>query len=151
MTMIRTAALLASLSLPAAAHAQPTGFVPCEENSPASLNNLWVGENGEGIRTFYEGSVTLLRIDTIEPAAASSGVIVMMWIGQDLSDIERLCWVNSGHGLVDIDGTQSSYHPAEGLTLTIPTSRTNHDNGDRIDEAIRFRLNVGAGTLTPLD
>lgn len=148
MTIIRTAALLAALSLPAAAQAQPSGFAPCDGDE---LTLLQIGEDGEGIRSFYDGSVTLLRIDTIEPAAASGGLVVMMWTGSDLSDIDRLCWVNTGHGLVDIDATQSSYDPAEGLTLTIPTARIDQSSGQRIDGAIRFRLNVGAGTLTPLD
>jgi len=147
MTMIRTAALLAALSLPAAAQAQPTGFAPCEGSE---LYQLQIGEDGEGIRTFYEGSVTLLRIDTIEPAAASGGVVVMMWTGSDLSDIDRSCWVNTGHGLIDIDATESSYNPAEGLTLSIPTSRYD-DIGELAVASIRFRLDVNAGTLTPLD
>ncbi|RED16624.1 hypothetical protein [Parasphingopyxis lamellibrachiae] len=150
MTMIRTAALLAALSLPIAAEAQPTGFDDCENAWPAQLENLAIGENGEGIRTFYDGAVTLLQIDTIEPAAASGGFVVMMWTGSELSDLDRLCWVTAGHGGIDVDATTSSYDPAEGLTLSVPTSRHSQEDGSLIEGAIRFRLNVDAGTLTPL-
>lgn len=150
MTMIRTAALMAALSLPMAAQAQPTDFEDCENGWAAQLQNLAIGENGEGIRTYYDGAVTLLQIDTIEPAAASGGIIVMMWTGSDLSDIERHCWVTSGHSGIDVDATESSYDPAEGLTLSVPTSRYSQDDGSLIEGTLRFRLNADAGTLTPL-
>ena len=151
MTMIRTAALLAALSLPIAAQAQPTGFEDCENAWAAQFQNLAIGENGEGIRTYYDGAVTLLQIDTIEPAAASGGVIVLMWTGSELSDISRHCWVTSGHGGIDVDATESSYDPAIGLTLSVPTSGFSQEDGSPIEGAVRFRLNVEAGTLTPLD
>ncbi|MGJ8536601.1 MAG: hypothetical protein ACSHW2_05570 [Parasphingopyxis sp.] len=150
MTILRTAALLATLSLPIAAQAQPTGFEDCEDAWPAQLQNLVIGENGEGIRTFYDSAVTLLQIDTIEPAAASGGIVVMMWTGSELSDLDRLCWVTSGHGGVDVDATTSSYDPAEGLTLSVPTRRYSQEDGSLIEGAIRFRLNADTGTLTPL-
>ncbi len=151
MTMLRTAAFLAAISLPIAAQAQPTGFEDCENAWPAQLQNLAIGENGEGIRTFYEGAVTLLQIDTIEPAAASGGFIVMMWTGSELSDINRQCWVIAGQGGIDVDATESSYDPAAGLTLSVPTSRYSQEDGSLIERTIRFRLNVDAGTLTPLE
>lgn len=147
MTMTRTAALFAALSLPAAVQAQSSGFSPCDGRE---LEQLYIGEDGEGVRTFYDGSVVLLRIDTIEPAAASGGMVVMMWTGSELSDINRSCWVNTGHGLVDVDATESSYDPAEGLTLSVPTSRHSPEDGSLLEGAIRFRLNADAGTLTPL-
>ncbi|WP_299323007.1 hypothetical protein [Parasphingopyxis sp.] len=150
MTTIRTAALMAALSLPIAAQAQPTGFEDCEDAWPAQLQNLAIGENGEGIRTFYNGAVTLLQIDTIEPAAGSGGIIVMMWTGSELSDIERHCWVTAGHGGIDVDATESSYDPAEGLTLSVPTRSYSQEDGSLIEGTLRFRLNVAAGTLTPL-
>lgn len=150
--MTKTGAFLiaAALGIAAPANAQTNGFVPCEEHWSARLTTLYVGADGEGIRSFYDGAVTLLRIDTEEPAAASSGVIVMMWTGSELADIERHCWVNWGHGLVQVDDTQSSYDPADGLTLTIPTSRYD-EMGEQSVGSIRFRLNAATGTLTELD
>lgn len=150
MTAMRTATLLAALALPMAAQAQSTGFEDCENAWPAQLQNLAIGENGEGIRTFYDGAVTLMQIDTIEPAAASGGVIVMMWTGSDLGDLERLCWVTAGHGGVDVEATAARYDPAEGLTLAVPTRTYSPDDGRLTEGAIRFRLDAGAGTLTPL-
>lgn len=152
MTLFKPIALAAALSLSAAAQAQTNGFVPCEGEWSAQVENLYIGENGEGIRTFYDGAVILLRIDTGEPAAASGGVIVMMWPGGETEGPPvRSCWVNWGHGMVDVDATQSSYDPATGLTLSIPTSRYNPGDGEMIADTIRFRVNVGAGSLTALN
>lgn len=141
-----------ALALATAAPAQTRGFVPCDEHWASNFYALSVGENGEGIRSFYQGQVLLLHINTDEPAFFPEGVILLMPDG-DGSDgpIGRHCFVNWGFTAIDVDASEAVYDPARGLTLTIPAQNTNPDDYSSIDVSVRVLINVGAGTVTPLD
>ncbi len=143
---------LATTTLATSAQAQSQGFMPCDDHWSASFFALSVGENGEGIRSFYEGSVLLLHINTDEPAFFPEGVILLMPDG-DGSDgpIGRHCFVNWGFSSMDVDASHATYDPARGLTLTIPASNTSPADYQVRDASVRVLVNVGAGTITPLN
>lgn len=118
-----------------------------------SLNALWIGENGEGVRSFYNGMVTVLRLDTEEPAAASAGLAILMPSGDGSEEpIFTACHVFLYYGSIDFDGMESSYDPARGLTLTVPAYEANLETGGRgSPNPIRVLINAGAGTLSVID
>ena len=148
MRLIRSAALLA-LAWPAVAAAQPQRtLLPCGEVS-AGLTQLALGANNEGVRSYYEGRVTLLRLDYVEPACCSWGVAVLIPDGNgETEPAGTACWAKWGYAGVDIQGTTSRYDPVEGLTLTIPTLDYDHDTGGtRPGTPIRLQINVGEGSI----
>lgn len=152
MRIVHSLLLASALAFGAPVQAQTNGFEPCDEHWAANMTTLFVGENGEGIRSFYNGSVLLLRINTEEPAFFPEGVILLMPDGDGSEGpIGRLCFVNWGFGSVDVDETQSSYDPARGLALTIPAGSTDPSTYESMDRTIRVLVNVGAGSVTPLN
>src|SRR5688572_4427394 len=117
MRLIRLA-VLAVLAWPAIAAAQPQRtLLPCSEVS-AGLTQLALGANNEGVRSFYEGRVTLLELDYVEPACCSWGVAVLMPDGNGESEpAGTACWAIWGYSGVDVQAATSLYNPVEGLTL----------------------------------
>lgn len=146
-------AALAALAWPAVATAQltPTGLVSCEE-ARADLTDLAIGENGDGVRTFYEGSVVLVRLDYVEPACCSAGIAILSPEGDGESEPQgRACHAAWGYGWIDFDAIESSYDPARGLTLTIPTTMVDVEYGTpNPGPPIRVLINAGQGTITDL-
>jgi hypothetical protein len=151
-TIARLAVMATLFAAPVAASAQTHGFVPCEDHWSAAIRNIWVTDDGEGVRSFAQGAVRLIRIDTEEPAVASGGVVLLMPDGDGSEEpIGVACYVNWGYGIVDVDETQASYDPATGLTLTIPTQTMSLDTNHMVERPIRIRIDLGSATLTPLD
>ena len=151
MRMIRLAAL-AALAWPAAAVAQPQrSLLPCAEVS-AGLTQLALGANEEGVRSFYDGRVTLLLLDYVEPACCSWGVAVLMPDGDgETEPAGTACWAIWGYAGVDLQAATSRYDPAEGLTLAIPTLDYDHDSGGtRPGAPIRLQINLSEGGISQL-
>ncbi len=154
MKKLTFAMALAGLALPTAASAQmPTGIVPCQDHWAGSIGALSLGENFENVRRFYNGRVTLMQLDTEEPAAASFGYAIQMPSGDGSNEPAFLqCFLNWGFTYVDVAAAQSSYDPARGLTLTIPTrSYDVEQGGSAPGEPIRLLINIAEGTITELD
>ena len=147
MRLIRLAALAALAWPTAAAAQQQRTLLPCSEVS-AGLTQLALGANEEGVRSFYEGRVTLLQLDYVEPACCSWGVAVLMPDGDgETEPAGTACWAIWGYAAVDLQRATSRYDPVEGLTLTIPTLDYDHDTGGtRPGAPIRLRIDVGEGT-----
>ena len=145
-------ALAAALAWPAMASGQAGGGLRTCDDAGVDLTSLAVDERS-GVRTFYQGMVTLLALDTEEPAAAPAGIAIVM----PAEPVENeppfmACWALTGFAGVNVEGAQSRYDPAEGLTLTIPTS-TYDPEGDRTvpGRPIRLRIDAGRGTIVDLD
>lgn len=149
---ILAALALATTTLATSAQAQSQGFVPCDEHWASNFYALSVGENGEGIRSFYDGGVLLLHINTDEPAFFPEGVILLMADG-DGSDGPpgRLCFVDWGYTTMDVDASHATYDPARGLTLTIPAQNTSPADYEVRDASVRVLINLAQGTVTPID
>lgn len=147
-------AALAALAWPAMAAAQtPSGLVPCQDHFAGGLAALSLGENNANVRHFYNGMVTLLLLDTEEPAAASYGFAVLMPSGDGEEEPAFMtCWLNWGFTYVDTAAATSRYDPAEGLTLTIPVLMYDHETGmGREAPPVRLLINAGQGTIRQLD
>ena len=144
---------LAACACPAAAIAQSvsTGLMRCDD-AGVGLWSVWVGADLSGVRTYYEGSVTLLALDTIEPGCCPAGVaIVMPGEPQENDPVGPACWAIRGFAAVDLRAARSSYDPRQGLTLSIPTRDYDPDTGGTVPGApIRLRIDAGRGTIVDL-
>ncbi len=134
-----------------AADAQPRAPGTCEEVG-AGLWSIDTGENGEGVRSFYNGQVTVIALNLVEPAAAPGGVAIVM--PEPLNAEEPTgpeCWAFVGYDRVDVAGARSDYDPAHGLILTFPTWRFDEERQDSVPAPpLRVRIDVGQGTVEAL-
>lgn len=111
------------------------------------LRDLVVGDDGEGIRSFYSGQVVLLAIDQVEPAAAASGVVIMMDLrGSEMG--ERRCYALTGFTFLDVDKTKSAYDPQTGLRLTIPAFDYDTERGGIPGKPLVLRINLERASVT---
>ena len=131
-----------------AADAQPRGPATCEEVG-AGLWSIDTGEHGEGVRTFYNGQVTVIALNLIEPAAAPGGVaIVMPGPPSDEEPTGPECFAFVGYDRVDVPGARPDYDPARGLVLTFPTWRFDAERQDSVPAPpLRVRIDVGRGRV----
>ena len=145
--------LALALAWPIAARAQPGGGLRSCDEAGADLISLDADEHGRGIRTFYDGRVTLYAFNTEEPAAAPAGIAVVTPDPPlDNEPTSSSCWAISGYSSVDVDRARARYDPASGLKLTIPTRiyDAEHDR-DIAAPPIRLRINATRGTIANLD
>jgi len=136
---------LALFWTPAAA-AQPRGALDCEE-AGVGLWSIAPGEDGSGLRSFYNGQVTVIAVDTIEPAAAPSGIAIVM-PGEEREDEppSPACWAFVGYDRIDLAAARAEYDPAEGLMLTLPTWRWDEQRQESEPSApLRIRIDVRRG------
>jgi len=142
---------LAALAWPAAAGAQRSELYSCEE-AGVDLTSVSVGADLGGVRSFYEGRVTLFALDTVEPACCASGVAVVMPAEPHGDEpVGYACWAIKGVAAVDLRSARSSYDPRRGLTLTIPARDYDADTGATISgEPIRLRIDAGRGTISDI-
>ena len=148
MTRSRFAAIAPALLWATAAGAQPRGPVTCEE-AGAGLWSIAPGENGSGVRTFYDGQVTVIALDLIEPAAAPGGVaIVMPGVERDDEPPSPACWAFTGFDRVEVAAATAEYDPANGLTLSLPTWRFDEARQQSLPSPpLRVRIDVGRGRV----
>src|SRR5688500_16180604 len=118
---LRMMAALAALAWPAAAAAQePFRTLAQCDTLELDLRSAAGGADLSGVRSFYQGNVTLFLIDRFEPACCALGVAVVLpeQVEEGPGDVQ--CWAVTGYAGVDLAGAAARYDAAEGLTLTIP-------------------------------
>ena len=94
----------------------------------------------------YEGKVVVYNIDTIEPAAASAGIAVVIPDTDDPLGGSK-CVALTGIGAIDVKKAQRHYDAARGLLLTIPAQKSN-DTGELTPDApVRMRINLQKSTV----
>jgi hypothetical protein len=132
----------------AAASAQPRGPVECEE-AGAGLWSIAPGEDGSGLRSFYNGQVTVVALDLIEPAAAPSGIAIVMPAAEREGEPPSMaCWAFTGFDWVEVADAQAEYDPANGLLLTLPTRRWDEERQDSVPAPpLRIRIDLGRGRV----
>jgi hypothetical protein len=142
------------LILPAVALAAPaaagSGLQSCDDLG-VGLWSVVAGADKGGVRTYYDGRVTLLEVDTVEPGAVPAGVAFVI---PDRPDVEGIsspqCWAIINYASVDVRRAQAQYDAATGLTLTIPAR--DYDGERAVPAApIRVRINAGQGTIVDLN
>jgi hypothetical protein len=103
-------------------------------------------------RTFANGAIRLVLLDTIEPACCYAHLAILAPNpGDELG--ARQCVALSdgsewtGFQSIDLAGAKSSYDPAKGLLLSIPVER--YIDGIRSHKAvIDVRINQATGAIT---
>ena len=128
--------------------AQPRGPVDCEE-AGAGLWSIAPGEDGSGLRSFYNGQVTVVALNLIEPAAAPGGVaIVMPGVERDDEPTSPACWAFTGFDWVEVGAATAEYDPAQGLLLTLPISRWDEERQRSVPAApLRIRIDLRRGQV----
>ncbi len=147
-SVLGTAGLALSLGiLGSSAHAddqEPKLLKPCEEAN-VSLHDLAIGGDGKGVKTYYQGNVLMVQIDQVEPAAMSSGVVILA-MAPDSEMGERLCMAATNFSYLDLDKAKSFYDRGNGLTVSIPAM--DYDGmGSVPGKPLIVKINLGKGEI----
>lgn len=144
---LAAAALLALGATPAAA-----GPAMVQDCTDYAMTTYVMEPWEESTRTFYNGQVRLVLVDTDgEPACCSTWLVAIFPNVEDELGGRTCRMVGSGEGMgftgVDMKGVKSAYDAATGLTLTVPVRRM--IDGDAIvNETVKLRLDLRTSTLT---
>lgn len=141
--------LIPALLLAFSAHAHVIG--PCDETG--GLINSLVVPVAKNVQHFYidkenvNGRVQAYNLDTVEPAAASSGIAFV------LPDPESEMGDNKCVAIVHLNGTDITKavrsYDSKGLLLTIPQMQYNPGDGSSTPTSpLKVRLNLKLGTVT---
>ena len=142
--MIRAAILTAALAT--ATGAQAAAVRDCD-TFEANARNLVLPVE-EGVRTFANGNVRLLHLDTGgEPACCSAHLMVLL---PDPELPGQICVLisaddRSGFYAIDLPGTKAAYDPATGLSLDVPVAL--HDGTASTPRRLRLRINQQTGVV----
>lgn len=142
--MIRFAALLALLATPLAAQeVRDCG----EMANAANIPEPWEAHT----KSFANNRVRISVLDTIEPAAAAFQLLVLSPPFDEVGG--RQCKIiGSANGLgfagLTLDGNESSYDPAKGLTIGLPVRLYDAATGGFLDSRLLVTLNQGTGAVS---
>ncbi len=115
----------------------------------ANARNTY-GPYEETIREFSNGAIRVIALDVGEPASGSFHVMVTY---PHPDDPWQQCVLisnqdNIGFGWLNMAGTDASYDPATGLSVTIPVE--NVSGVARWDQILTITVNQATGTVTPM-
>lgn len=151
MTAMAAAGLAAAFAASAPmAQAPASGMIELKscEDANVGLRDLAISARGKGIRSFYEGNVLLLQVDQVEPAAASAGLVVLMFDPESTMG-DRNCYAATGFTGLNLDSARSSYDPATGVKVRIATMQYDHETGgSRPGRPLILQINAATGTVT---
>ncbi|MEL6530205.1 MAG: hypothetical protein AAGK01_03425 [Pseudomonadota bacterium] len=121
--------------------------LPSCEAANVSLHDLAINARGEGVRSFYEGAALVMAIDQVEPAAASAGLVILLFDPQsEMGD--RNCFAITNFNGLDLDGATSSYSPATGVTLRIPATDYDGETGtSKPGRPLVLEINAATGKV----
>lgn len=146
--MIRTVALAGLLTLGLVGSANAITIEPCDWR--ASLQGIpepWADHS----RTYASGDVRVTVTDMIEPGAAPYHLVVISPPYDELG--ARQCRVvsldsNLGFARMVLVSAQSSYDPASGLTLTIPSGLPDEATGGIRERDLAVTINQATADIT---
>jgi hypothetical protein len=142
----RTAAI-AAVVFATTAHAEPT-LSACEGQARVdSIIEPW----SENTRTFANGAIRIVGLDTAEPACCSFQMAIIAPDPNDEMGLSQCLTLNdggewTGFQFVDIAGTESSYDPGKGLLLSVPVKRY-VDGINSIQAVVDIRINQATGSV----
>jgi hypothetical protein len=101
-------------------------------------------------RTFANGDIRLVVLDTIEPAAAAFHLAILHPPRDELGS--PMCsQVSASEGLgfggMDLGPATAAYDPARGLTVTLPVSLYDPDTADFVRGALSVTINQSTGQV----
>ena len=141
--MIRPLALVLAAA-PGLAAAQ--SLIDCDHFA-ANARNL-TQPYAEATRTFANGAISLLSLDTGgEPACCSAYVMVLAPDPEEPFQICRLLTRDgqSGYVGVNLPGVRSDYDAATGLTLSIPVAT--YDGSGSVPGVVEITVNQQTGAI----
>jgi len=109
------------------------------------------------VRTFYNNRIQIYNIDTIEPAAAPAGIVIVLPSSPEDDPIGgSKCLAIRGFSAINIKAARAAYDPAKGLSLSIPTRKFDPEtdkfkSGPRLNISInlqRFEVTIADGAET---
>ncbi len=149
--MLSLAALATSLGLTGASAktiAAPDNLLKTCEEANVSLLDLAIGSDGKGTKTYYNGNVQMVQIDQVEPAAASSGLVILAML-PDSEMGERVCMAATHFSYLDLDNAKSSYDRGNGLNLTIPAMDYDPETSMSVQgKPLSIKINLGKGVFS---
>lgn len=138
-----TCAILALLAPQIAGAASVAG---CDRPLASAANVM--SFDAAGHRSFANGAIRLIWLDTTEPACCSSHLMVQMFHATEMG---QSCWIVSaddgelGFGGFDLPGARATYDPARGLTVAIPANVFGGDGP--VPALLTLTLDQGAQTI----
>jgi hypothetical protein len=129
--------------------AQAAEVAGCDDDWRLDLREI--GEPWEAhTRTFANGDVRAVVVDTVEPAAGSFYLVVLH---PPYSEFERGCALISlggyvGFAGIDLAAAEAGYDPAKGLTLAMPVGRYDEASARFVSGTLRVTVNQVSGEVT---
>jgi hypothetical protein len=126
-------------------HAQTT-VRPCEGYESNARNLMMPPE--VSVRTFANGEVRAIGLDTSEPACCSAHLMVDFFVASEPFPSCALVSAGNGSGFSGfrMADLTASYDPATGLTLTLPAGR--FDGSGSVMSPLHVTINRATGTVT---
>ena len=106
----------------------------------------------DATRTFANGKIRIIALDTAEPACCSFHLAIIAPDPENELGLRQCVALNdgsewTGFQFVDVKGTQSSYDPGRGLLLSVPVER--YIDGTRSSKfVVDVRINQATGAIT---
>ena len=106
----------------------------------------------DATRTFANGKIRIIALDTAEPACCSFHLAIIAPDPENELGLRQCVALNdgsewTGFQFVDVQGTVSSYDPGLGLLLSVPVER--YIDGTRSSKLIvDVRINQATGAIT---
>ena len=103
-------------------------------------------------RTFANGRIRIIALDTAEPACCSFHLAIIAPDPENELDLRQCVALNdgsewTGFQYVDVQGIESSYDPGRGLLLSVPVER--YIDGTRSSKFfVDVRINQATGAIT---
>lgn len=145
MSMILRAALAVAFS------AALPGFLAAQvvrdcDRFEANARNLMMPPD-VAVRSFANGDVRAIWLDTIEPACCSSHLMVTYWMPELSTEFCALVSGDGGLGFsgLDMSNLQAQYDPATGLTLSLLAGR--YDGMGSVMSQLSVTINRATGTV----
>ena len=139
--MIRLIAALALLAAPAAAQQ----VRDCDTWEAGARNVVW----DDPPRTFANGAIRLVALDTEEPACCSYHLLVLFpdpEIGYQSCALVSGPSGSIGLGGISLRDAAARYDAAVGLTVTIPTGR--YDGEKTVPDTLTVTIDQALGVVT---
>lgn len=140
-------ALTVAILATSTSYAQAQSVENCDwVSSAASIVEPWE----QNTRTFANGNVRIAALDTIEPGAGASHLLVLSPPYDELGSRQcKIVSMSAGIGFsgLDFGSLDASYDPAIGLTFTVGVQVYLPDTGGFTPRTAQFTLNQATGEM----
>ena len=129
MRFVMAAAAALGLAAPAFAQSRPTVGECDWLNNMLAVVEPWE----DNARTFYQGQVRAVFVDSVEPACCWAHLLILMPDPEDEWGLRKCVAVNlggtTGFSGLDFSRLEASYDPARGLAISFPYALYEPESG----------------------